>query len=111
VEKKPEKRPNSIHRKLSRMGVGKAREKTSEGTKEGEGGESAVTHHRKLSRVGKGGARNHSQASTEEVIGDRRGEKGVIGGRNYDVIDELTRDMFGEDRPEEDESLVDIDFL
>ncbi len=92
------------------MGVGKTREKTSEGAKgEGESGEPAVLHHRKLSR--KGGARNPSQASIEEVIGDRRGEKGVIGGRNYDKIDELTRDMFGEDRPEEDESLVDIDFL
>jgi hypothetical protein len=91
------------------MGVGKAREKTSEGAKEGESGEPAVTHHRKLSR--KGGARNHSQASIEEVIGDRRGDNGVIGGRNYDKIDELTRDMFGADRPDEDESLVDIDFL
>jgi hypothetical protein len=92
------------------MGVGKTRDKTSEGTKEGETGEpSAVTHHRKLSR--KGGAGNHSQASIEEVIDDRRGGKGVIGGRNYDKIDELTRDMFGEERPEEYESLVDIDFL
>jgi hypothetical protein len=115
---KEEKRSKSIHRKLSRMGGLRGGDKDIASGEGGggdgdiEGGEGGPQHHhhhhhRKLSRVGRGGGggtgdrlETSSSSSTLPVIGS-----------SYDVIDELTRNIFGEGGVEEDESLLEINFL
>lgn len=117
ADRKAEKRSKSIHRKLSRMGGGRGREEKKDVSGGGEDscsgdGNAVRFHHPKLSRAAGGWGGGGGVGDGGGVVPGDQPEV-IAGSRSYDVIDELTRNLFGEDRRvnDTDESLVEIDFL